>query len=78
MAEKYESKTPVKEKENKQQKNSIQFYGVRVDSLDPKPKVRYALPKLEEYSNRSKGYSLSQSQGGKGKPTVKTKSEGED
>lgn len=72
MAEKYESQTPVKEKVNKSQEPSIQFYCVRVDSVEPKSKVRYALPKFVEYSNRSKGYSLSQSQGGKRKPTVKT------
>lgn len=78
MANKHETKTPVKEKQNKPRKNFMGFYGVRVDSVDPKPKVCYALPKFEEYSNHSKGYSLSQSQGGKRKPTVKTNGDGED
>ena len=78
MANKYETKTPVKKNPNKPQRESIQFYGVRVNSADSKPKVRDAVPKLERYSNSLKEYSLSQAQGGTRGPTVKPNGNGED
>lgn len=77
MANKYESKTPVRETDNKTKKRIEEDYQFRADSVDSEPKIRYALPHELRHFARSKNYTLSQSQGTKNKPTVKTNGDGE-
>ena len=77
MANKYESKTPVRETDNKTNTKTVKTYQFQADSVDSKSKVCYALPKIQEKLTRSKNYTLSQSQGTKTKPTVKTNGNGE-